>query len=699
MQVGFQLEYHTRWGEGLCLVWAGHRVAMHYTEGGIWRVECLFEEEVPLTYHYEVWEGERMTRREWGEHTLSEVENNPLRHDCWLDMPANAPFHTKPFAEGLFTPHTDKMWRGAGCAIPLFSLRSQEDFGVGEFCDLKGLVDWAVATGQCLIQLLPINDTTMHRTWADSYPYNANSTMALHPQFIRLTEVGVAEDEEYCRLRAEVNALPTVDYERVNRLKEGYLRKAYASTGREVLRKVAFKRWFAENRAWLVPYAVYSVLRDVYKTCDFAQWGAYAHYCEERVEDYAKREREAVGYYYFVQYHLHCQLAQMHAYAHSRGVALKGDLPIGVSRTSVDAWQYPHLFHLDSQAGAPPDAFSATGQNWGFPTYNWERMAEDDYAWWRARLRQMERYFDAYRIDHILGFFRIWEIPIGLREGLLGHFNPAMPYSEAQVRQAGFDLAAKGVLVPMEGEQTDGLFVEDPRRKGYYHPRIGAHDTSLFRRLSEAQQRAFDRLHEEFFYHRHDAFWQESACRKLPVLLSSSAMLACGEDLGMIPACVPETMQFLKILSLEIQRMPKRFGEPFADPATYPYLAVCTTSTHDMNPLRAWWEEDEKIRERFYHEVLRGEGDAPHDCTPEICRQIVQMHLSSPAMLTVLPLQDWLSVDGALRHPDPHAERINIPANPRHYWRYRMHLPLEKLLSAEAFNNRLRAWIVGSGRI
>ena len=647
----------------------------------------------------------------------------------------------------------ERRWQGAGTAIPVFSLRTEEDFGVGEFYDLKRLIDWAAATGQCVIQVLPINDTTMTGTWEDSYPYNANSTFALHPQFIRLPAAGVVEDDEYRTLRNELNALPEIDYERVNRHKLRLLRRAFERHGTRTAARRDYKDFIAANRHWLIPYAAFCTLRDETGTPDFTRWGGFARYDRKAVDAYCRSHSRDIAFHCYVQYHLHTQLSEVCAYARDHGIVLKGDLPIGISRTSVDAWLYPHLFHMDSQAGAPPDAFSAVGQNWGFPTYNWERMARDGYAWWRARMAKMAEYFDAFRIDHILGFFRIWEIPTHAVHGLLGYFNPALPYSADELRGMGFDtqdgryttpapdehmlgelfgdLAGEvratcmkeGRLLPAYATQRkvaarfpgdderqtrlreglmalldDVLFIEDPRRKGYFHPRIAPHSTHAYRRLDGERRAAFDRLYTDFFYHRHNRFWQESALRKLPVLLSATEMLTCGEDLGMIPDSVPETMHELQILSLEIQRMPKTPGELFADPAHYPYFSVCTTSTHDMNPLRAWWEEDRELTARFYHEALGIGGDVPYFCEPWICRRILDMHLNSPAMLTILPLQDWFSTDGELRYPDPAKERINVPAVARYYWRYRMHLPLEELLHKETFNESLHDMIACSGR-
>ena len=579
-----------------------------------------------------------------------------------------------------------KPWRGAGVAIPVFSLRSEDSFGVGEFKDIKKLVDWAASTGLSVIQILPINDTTMSRAWTDSYPYNANSTFALHPQFISLPEAGVKKTKEYKALQKELNALPQIDYERVNNAKTRLLLDAFHQIGQEVLDSEEYKTFFAANEHWLVPYSAFCVLRDLNCTPEFGKWTELSVYSRSGVEAFRAVHREKMDFYCWEQFCLDCQLKDAVSYAHSKGIALKGDLPIGISRDSVDAWQYPELFNLDSQAGAPPDAFSEDGQNWGFPTYNWEEMSKDGYGWWKARLGKMSEYFDAFRIDHILGFFRIWEIPLGIKSGLLGHFNPALPYSADELRGRGFN-------------PDCDLFVPDPHRPGWYHPRISSQKTADFEALDQWHKDSYNDLYNDFFYRRHNTFWKETAMRKLPALLDSTGMLACGEDLGMIPACVPEVMDELRILSLEVQRMPKSPEDAFGDPATYPYLSVCTTGSHDTSSLRAWWEEDRALTEKYFHEMLHCEGQAPAFCEPWICERIVCDHLESPSILCVLPLQDWLSIDGTVRYQgDPSDERINVPANPRHYWRWRMHTTLEDLISRSGFNSRLRDLISASGR-
>ncbi len=657
------------------------------------------------------------------------------------------------------------LWKGAGTAIPVFSLRSYDDMGVGDFYDLKGMIDWAASTHQRILQLLPINDTTMTHTWTDSYPYNANSTFALHPMFMRVTELGELADagrmDYYKSLADELNALPTVDYERVNEAKTSYMREIYAQSGAATLASEDYKNFVSRNSGWLLPYAAFCALRDQFGTPDFTKWGEYATY-SPKVLDKARAVHAAeIDFVCYIQYHLDRQMRHVHDYAASKGVALKGDIPIGISRTSADAWTDTRLFNMDCQAGAPPDDFSVLGQNWGFPTYNWEEMNKDGFAWWKARFRKMSEYFDAYRIDHVLGFFRIWQIPMDAVHGLLGYFNPALPFSvdemrynydfwidvNTQTKPYIMDYFVEDFFGPYTSEATkkfmnkekggryslkseydtqrkiadyfatqdknekntricngllglvdEVLFIEDPIEKGKYHPRISAQYTYVYRSLNDYERWCFNRLYNDFFYHRHNDFWYGKAMWKLPPLIESTNMLCCAEDLGMIPACVPAVMQQLEILSLEIQRMPKDPNQKFGNTWSYPYYSVCTTSTHDMGGIRQWWEEDRENTQRYFNEVLHESGSAPFYAEPWICDRIVDMHLKSPSMLCILPLQDWLSIDGAIRREDPREEQINVPANPRHYWRYRMHLPIEDLIAHTDFNNYVKDKIDNSNR-
>ena len=628
------------------------------------------------------------------------------------------------------------------------------------------MVDWAVLTGQRIIQILPINDTTMTHTWMDSYPYNSISIYAFHPMYIdpnqlpRLENAELQADFELERLR--LNALPDVHYEAVNHLKLEYLKAIFAQEGAETMASKEFQQFTEENSDWLMPYAAFSYLRDRYKTPDFRSWPELQTYDRDRIQaklDSDEEFRRSLHFYYYLQYILHVQLLGASNYARKRGVLLKGDIPIGISRNSVEAWAEPNYFNMNGQAGAPPDPFSDKGQNWGFPTYKWDVMQQDNYRWWKRRMRKMAAYFDAYRIDHLLGFFRIWEIPSHSVEGLLGHFVPSLPLSPAEIEQFGLvfrkEAFTKPYITEKILEQTFGmltsqvkrtfvcqvsyheyallpefntqrkveayfhertdaeslalraglfqlinnvLFVADTTFPDLYHPRIAVQTASVYQNLTPEEQKAFNALYDDYFYHRHEVFWRNEAMRKLPELIDSTRMLVCGEDLGMIPECVPGVMEELRILSLEIQRMPKHPGETFGNPATYPYRSVCSISTHDMSTLRGWWRENKELTHRYFVEMLGGWGEAPQDAPGWLCDSIVKQHLMGNSMLCILAWQDWVSIDEEVRNPDPDAERINIPSNPRHYWRYRMHLTIEQLLRCNRLNNRIHEMIRQSGR-
>lgn len=645
-------------------------------------------------------------------------------------------------------------WQGAGVVIPVFSLRSERAWGVGDFADLRRFVAWSAKCGMSAVQILPINDTTNTGTWRDTYPYNSISVYALHPLYADLNSLGTdLMRKQYEAERSELNAKTQVDYEAVIRLKERYLRQCFVQKGVKVLRTKEYLDFYAANAFWLFPYAVFRYFSSYFHTADFRMWKEFADYSETALHQFLVNNPVAqneVDYYCYVQYELHLQLLEVREEARRCGVIIKGDLPIGISRNSVPAWVDGKYFHFDGQAGAPPDDFAVNGQNWGFPTYNWETMAADGYLWWQRRLQHMGHYFDAYRIDHVLGFFRIWEVPSAQRYGVLGHFRPALPLTKEEITSYGFDFS-DDCLTPfifkedMEQELSsdvcakvlpyledgggayrlksdfcqqrnieqlpDGdvrtflmslacevLFVPDGERSETYHPRVSAQLTRRFRHLSSEQQTAFNRLHDDFFYVRHNEFWAREALAKLPAVVNASNMLPCAEDLGMVPGSVKGVLEQLQILSLEIQRMPKEYGVRFGDLSHNPYLSVSTIATHDMPPLRLWWAEDHECATAFWQQVLKREGEAPDELDAVTAELIVKLHLQSPSILCLLALQDWLAVSSDLRSNDYRAEQINVPSNPHQNWNYRLPQSLEQLEQATDFNDKLRDLVHASHR-
>lgn len=659
-------------------------------------------------------------------------------------------------------------WKGTGIAIPVFSLRSEQSFGVGEFTDIHLLVDWCKQVGIKMVQILPINDTTSTLTNADSYPYAAISAFALHPLYINLSKVATEKNKKLLNKheeeRKQLNKLDTVDYGTVMNFKIDFIKKIFPSQQAETFSSTEYKNYFKQNKHWLIPYATFCYLRDQYGTSNYKQWPAYRHFKQTDIDELTNENSLAfkdIALHYFIQFHLHLQLKEATSYAHENGIIVKGDIAIGVFRYGTDAWQAPELFNMQVQAGAPPDDFAVKGQNWGFPTYNWQRMKEDGYNWWRQRFEQMSYYFDAFRIDHILGFFRIWSIPIHAIEGIMGNFVPAIPIyinefnekgisfdyhrytkpfindsvlwqvfgtknehvknnflnydgfgnytlkpdfaTQVQVenyfvniehnelnnilKQGLFDLISNVILFEVEGSEAQ-----------QFHFRFGINNTLSYKNLDNYTQQQLDSLYIIYFFKRQDDFWMQEAIQKLPALKRVTNMLICGEDLGMVPDCVPEVMQQLGLLSLEIQRMPKDPKKQFFHPNDAPYLSVVTPSTHDMSTIRGWWEEDKTSTQKFFNNELGQGGEAPQFCEAWINKAIVVQHLYSPAMWAVFQLQDLLGIDEEIRRENPNDERINIPANPKHYWCYRMHLSLEQLQEQTSFNNQLKKYIQLSGR-
>ena len=655
----------------------------------------------------------------------------------------------------------------AGTQVPVFSLRTCKSAGIGDFGDLKTMIDFVASTGQKVLQLLPINDTTITHTWTDSYPYSCISVFAIHPQYADLHALPELKDAkaraEAEKTRAELNALDKIDYEKVNDFKINYLRQIFNQEGEKMMKTAEYKAFFQASELWLVPYAQYSYLRDKNGTADFNQWPDHQVWDEAERKVLADPKTAAyknVAFFYFVQFVLDRQMQEAHEHAKAKGVILKGDIPIGVNRNGCDVWTEPKYFNLNGQAGAPPDDFSANGQNWGFPTYNWFEMLKDGCQWWNRRFQNMARYFDAYRIDHVLGFFRIWEIPVHSVHGLLGQFAPALAMSREEIESYGLhfqedrftrpfitDWVLDRVFHERAGEVkekyldrldderyqmkpevdtqrkvealfadvtnekelwlrdglyaliSDVLFVRDHTNPGVFHPRISAQLDFIYESLYDNDKAAFNRLYNDYFYRRNNQFWYQEAMKKLPKLVQATRMLVCAEDLGMVPDCVPWVMDELKILSLELQSMPKDPSVKFGHLSRNPYRSVCTISSHDMPTLRMWWDENIQRTQEYYNTMLYRQGPAPHPLPGWLASDIISRHLTSPSMLCILSIQDWLATDESLRLPDADAERINIPANPKHYWRYRMHLNIEDLAADKRFVQNITEMISQSGRV
>ena len=712
-----------------------------------------------------------------------------------LPSAAAAPLLPKPVHHYAFDGYLRRQerWRAAGIALPVFSIRNKGGF-CGQFSDLPALGAWCKSCGFSLLQLLPVCDTSVKKNWRDSYPYSSLCVFALHPMYLDVSDLmtangyehGVTENDNMNECMNEKNTgnksinisntnvghVADVDYEATMAHKLGAARQAFDECGEETLRSKEYEAFRRSNAHWLLHYAVFCFLRDFFRTAEHWKWGVYAKPTAEMIEHLTHPDREwyqTIRFHCYLQFKLHQQLYAASRALKKMGVVLKGDLPIGVDKCSVDTWQHPKLFRMHTNTGAPPDYFDPKGQNWGFPTYNWEAMAEDDYAWWRQRLAHMSQYFQAYRIDHILGFFRIWELPGTGKTGILGRYRPSLGYTRAELERQGlwdidrladpfitdellhellddpevehevkmrflepspgnryrfkdrynsesamFSLKCRPGLpdaTALDTERTRAALIllsqnvclikdqDDPHNK--FYPRFNLVDTASFQYLHDEHWKNILRsMHDEsFFGSRSDYMWREQALQTLPMMQGASDMLVCGEDLGFIPPCVHPIMEELGIVGLRIQRMPSEEGEEFGDPESYGYMTVASPSSHDTTNFRAWYLEDEDRRDRYCAQFGLPAGDAPGQCSPDTVRAVVRQHLNSPSMLAIFSIQDIIGMSRTLPQRDPDQETINVPSNPEHYWRYRMHVSVADLVGDQELTSALRALIQGSGRL
>ena len=656
-----------------------------------------------------------------------------------------------------FTPNLPQDdLRKAGVVVPVFSLRSEDSWGIGDFGDLYKFIDWVAETGLNIIQLLPVNDTTREGNWQDSYPYNPISSFALHPiymDFKSLTSIkSKTKFKIYEQRRQQINNAELIDYNEAFDLKESYLHTFYEENKQEILRSTKYKAFKRDNASWLIPYSFFRYLLKIHNTANFRKWPKFREYNQVELQRWAIANNliDDIDFYCVMQFLLDKQLSNVHKYARSKNIVLKGDIPIGVSRDSVPAWILPKYLNQDSQAGAPPDMFSAKGQNWGFPTYNWKNILADNSKWWKDRLIHMSQYFDAYRIDHVLGFFRIWEIPINHYYGTLGHFNPGLPLTTQELKILGFSEDPEyysyirfsegemqrhfGELVPVakeyffdfgkdgkwtfkhefansqryidsklcemgfSGQQrevflsayTNVLFIKSTADDTKFHLNILGKETKVYKHLSKNNAIAYNRIYEYFFYERHNSFWTEESYKKLPPIICATSMLACAEDLGMIPTCVPKVLKDLNILTLEIETMPKTPNTLFSDLAKVPFYSVDTIATHDMAPLRLWWKQNPDSANKYWHTILHKQNQAPALLSPQDCELIIRHHMKSNSLLSIISLQDWLGIDEMMRAENLEKEQINHPEIPKYYWRWRMKPTIEQLYSNKELTQRIK---------
>ena len=633
----------------------------------------------------------------------------------------------------------------SGVAVPLFSLYSKQSIGIGEYLDLIPFARWAQFCDFNIIQLLPVNDTG-----AESSPYSARSAFALNPVFINIQSVeGSSEFASDIKAgKAEFEKLGKIDYYKISTWKRSILRKIFDNSYDSLKKDKALSRWIDEN-SWAKPYCVYCTLKAMNNESSWKDWSEFRDPTDKDLEKLWKKYAKDCLFQAWMQYNAEVQFNAAVTEVSKLGLRLKGDIPILINEDSADVWSERKFFSLDDRAGAPPDMFSYSGQNWGFPTYRWDVLEQDNFNWWRRRLAQASKFYHAYRIDHVLGFFRIWSIPQKEVTGIMGRFNPCVPLTKTELMNAGFIPETLEYLrrpnysvdqlrsfLGTETERVMALYfqnlpnefdrfvikpeydcekaitsldepqeVKDGMLKVYwnrvfipsgdentFYPFWYWYNQPVLFTLPEYEQKKL----QEILKHNEDCqngLWEANATKLLSVLANETDMLVCAEDLGAVPSCVPTVLNKLNILSLRIERWARNWNVPYSpyyDMDEYPRLSVCTTSCHDTSTLRGLWEEADFDKDQYWsHAHLP--GTAPQEMTPSVARTVLTHVFSSNSMFCILPAQDYFALSANLSKVPADEERVNVPGTVgASNWCYRLPCSVDDLLDYSSLSSEIR---------
>ncbi len=637
-----------------------------------------------------------------------------------------------------------------GIAVPLGSIRVEGGWRVGEYPDLAPFARLCEGLGAGLLQLLPLNDTG-----GQSSPYSALSAFALHPLYIRVRDLPEAAAapravEALESFAAEARPGERFPYGECLEAKLTALRAVYEASADSIAADEGLAA-FVRGRPWLRAYAVYRRLKSSYGERAWRSWPDHRDPTRDEIDamwDDPAARREQL-FHAWMQRRAAEQFGAAAEAVAGMGLVLLGDIPILMNDDSADVWADRRFFDESLRAGAPPDMYSSVGQNWGFPIYDWDAMAEDGYSFWRARVAEAARYYSAYRIDHVLGFFRIWALGDRDETGCLGRFVPGAELGADELSRAGFsperlrwlsEPHIPGAELRAAVPAPEAALVVEAALE-----RIGGEDLYLFKRsirgeadLSELplsgaaieflkarwRDRAFlpiggGRFSPTWSYRGARAWaslsdgersaleamigaasasaelgWEDRGRRLLSMLGSASDMLPCAEDLGAVPDCVPRVLAELGIPGLRVPRWMRRWdeaGQPFKPLSEYGELSACTPSVHDTSTLRGWWEGEDG-RDAFVEAYCPELRPAPALLDPDGEGAVLAALAKAPSRLFVVQLQDLLDLSARYRSDDPSGDRINVPGSVDGFnWTWRMGPGTEELGRDAAWTARVRA--------
>ena len=571
----------------------------------------------------------------------------------------------------------------AGVSFPLSALLTKESFECGDFHTLELMAEWGRHTGVSIIQILPLNDLGNGRS-----PYSSISAFAIDPLYISLHKLGI-------NIRSRKERIVTLDLNmgRIRELKVQNLRIFYNKIFNETLKDII--KNFMNQHLWVTPYAAFKVLYNKNSGAHWKDWKFGSKYSIEIQKEIIKENEEDFYFLVWIQYIAYQQLRDVKKKFEKEGVYLKGDMPILTSSNSADVWSRTELFDLSLNSGAPPDNFSEEGQNWHFPVIEWDRMKAENYSWWKERLEYLEHFYHLYRIDHVLGMYRIWAIPIGAKSAKLGYYHPQIGVKREEFQEAGLnpdDFVKREIIY--EFQKDSFIFYWDfYKLEGYYT-------------LSEDIKKVLYPLS-----HKHleddEAEWRKEGEDVLNFFFNHTEMQACAEDLGAVPSFVRDSIHENKIIGLDIIRWTRSFQDGSYIPAAeYRQLAVSSLSVHDTSIALDWWNtishEDQKAFRKLIH--LK----QTHNDPSEVLRAMLRFAFSTNSLFSINLLHDFLfdpvyfpeesSNNNMLSHPEKH--RINVPGTPEDKnWSYRFPFYVEDLLNNVRHMEEIRFMLEESGRI
>jgi 4-alpha-glucanotransferase len=620
--------------------------------------------------------------------------------------------------------------RLVGVVVPVGALRTAKSTGVGEFPDLAEFAALCRGTGIGLIQLLPVNDTGY-----ESSPYGALTAFALHPLYLRIGDLpelagspGFAPKIE--AMGRQFNGEKRFPFEKLIRAKMDLLREIYAVHKTEIAKKAeaggSLAGWIEKN-PWVKEYALFRRLKEANNEKSWQEWSGYRTVTARETEALWQDEtlRGEHLFWVWIQEALDRQFGEAAGAVAGEGILLEGDLPILMNEDSCDVWAHPEYFHKNLSAGAPPDMYSPAGQNWGFPIYDWEAQEKDNFAWWRNRLKTAEKYYHAYRIDHVLGFFRIWAARREDYSSALGRYIPYVPVKEKDLADLGFD---KGRIrwfsrphIPThevwnalrdawanqdaDASEAERIFSQVLDRVGSeelwlfkdsikgekdidalgFHPAsrdylFRAWHNRLFLEYEKGrftpvwyfrESRAYASLSEEerqaleaFLEKRRvesEKIWEKQGERLLSILTASSSMLPCAEDLGAVPDCVPRVLAKLQILGLRVVRWFREWEKE-----GQPYIPLgeypeLSVCTPAVHDSSTLREWWEREADQEQFSGFIGFPSLPRIYNPGSARIILHRIAASASRFRVFQIQDLLHLSPKWYAADPASERINVP--------------------------------------